>query len=116
MADDKERGPEIIEAHQELVGHVEKSASRMRALSMLTVVVALALSASYVIEIFLPFFGQTVETVNLADPTLRALEVIVLALALLWLYVGVRDLRFSSRMKKEIREARMKEQGLGERV
>jgi hypothetical protein len=113
MAEEKERGPEIIEAHQDLVGHVERGASKMRALSIVTVVVALSLSLSYLAELVLPFFGPSVQSVNLADPGLRALELVVLALALVWLYVGVRDLRFSSRMKREIHEARLKEKEVG---
>jgi len=116
MPEEAERGPEILDAHQELVSRIEQSAGRMRALAVVTVVVAALLSASYIIQLALPLTGTTTQTVNLTDPTLIATEVVVLALALAWLYVGVSDLRFTSRMRKEIGSARAKEKQLEGKV
>jgi len=42
--------------------------------------------------------------------------VVVLALALLWLYVGVSDLRFTWRIRGEIGAAREKEEQLRDRM
>lgn len=116
MAEDPEKGPEILDAHRELVSRIEQSAGRMRALAMITVVVAAALSISYVLQLALPLAGTTVQTVNLTDPTLVAAELVVLALALLWLYVGISDLRFSWRIRGEIGAALEKEKSLRDRL
>jgi hypothetical protein len=116
MTDDKERGREIIEAHQEMVHHIEQGAGRIRLLSAVTVVVALVLAASYVLQLALPLSGQKSVTVSLTDPGNVAAELIVLFLTLVWLYVGLRNFSFSSRMKREIEASREKEKVLSERV
>jgi hypothetical protein len=116
MSDEMERGPEIIDAHQELVRHIEQSAGRIRILSILTLVVAAVLAASYVSQLALPLTGTKTVTVNLSDPTNVAVELVVLALSIIWLYVGLQDLRFSSRMKGEIKAARSKEKELQNRI
>jgi hypothetical protein len=108
MSEEEERA-DVLEAHQELVGHVERSAGAIRLLSAVTVVVALILTGSYAYQLLLPYFGTTSVTVNLADPANQAAEAVVLVLALLWLYVGARDFAFSSRMRKQIRKARTDE-------
>lgn len=109
MSDEKERGPAIIDAHQELVGHIEQSTGRMRVLSGATIVVALVLALSYVSQLILPLTGTTSATVNLTDPVIVASEMFVLALALAWLYLGLRDFTFASRVRKGILDARVKE-------
>jgi hypothetical protein len=116
MSDEMERGPEIIDAHQELVRHIEQSAGRIRILSILTLVVAAVLAASYVSQLALPLTGTKTVTVNLSDPTNVAVELVVLSLSIIWLYVGLQDLRFSSRMKGEIKTARSKEKELQNRI
>ncbi len=113
MTDEK---TDIIEAHQDLVGHIEKSASGLRLLSGVTIAVALFLSVSYAYQLLLPALGTTSVTVNLTDPTNEATEVVVLLLALVWLYVGARDLLFASRMSKDIRAARFKEREIEGRI
>jgi len=112
MDDDGERAPQIIDAHQELVRHIEQGAGRIRILSILTLIVAGVLAIAYISQLALPLIGTTVVTVNLSDPANVATELIVLALALVWLYVGASDLRFSWRMKDEIKAARAKEEEL----
>jgi len=113
---DNERVADIIDAHQELVRHIEQGAARMRVLSALTLIVAAVLAASYLSQLALPLTGTTTVTVNLSDPYNIAVEFVVLALALVWLYVGVQDYRFSSRMKRDILEARLKEKQIQDRI
>jgi len=116
MSEEAEKGPGILDAHQELVYRIEQGARRMRALAALTVAVAALLSVAYLLQLALPLTGTTSETVSLTDPSLIATEVLVLALAMLWLYVGVSDFRFTSRMRGEIAVARGKERRLQEKV
>ena len=116
MSDGEERGPRIIDAHQELIKHIEQGAGRIRALSIVTIGVAMVLAASYVSQLLLPLAGVTSVPVNLTDPGTVGAELVVLGLALIWLYVGVRDLRFSSRMRAEIGEARSKEKEIQDRI
>jgi len=108
MNEDRKKGPEIIEAHQELVGHIEQGARRMQVLSVVTVIVAGFLAISYVAQLALPLTGTKTQTVNLTDPTLVITELVALGLTVVWLYVGVSDLGFSLRMKREISRARLK--------
>jgi hypothetical protein len=116
MSDEAERGPQILDAHQELVRHVEEGAARIRILSIVTLIVAAVLAVSYVYQIALPFAGTTTVTVNLSDPANVAAELVVMLLALAWVYVGVSDLRFSWRIQNEIRAARSKEREIEKRV
>lgn len=116
MSDEKERGPQIVDAHQELVRRIEQSTGRMRALSIVTIAVAVVLAISYLSQLALPLAGTTTVTVNLSDPGTVAAEMIVLVLALTWLLVGVQDLRFSWRIKAEIRQARIEEKGIEDRL
>jgi len=116
MSEDAENGPSILDAHQELVSRIEQGAWRMRALAAVTVAVAALLSVAYVLQLALPLTGTSSETVSLTDPTLVAAELLVLSLTLLWLYVGISDLRFTSRLRGEIALARAKERGLQDRM
>jgi len=116
MGSDKEAGPSIIEAYQELVVRIEQGASRMRALAALTVVVGAFLSLSYLAQLALPLTGTRTQTVDLTDPTLIATEIVVLGLALVWLYVGISDLRYSSRIRTEIRAARLSEREIEQKI
>ena len=116
MNDEAERGPQIIDAHQELVRHVEQTAGRIRALSIATVLVAAILAVSCLYQLLLPLAGTTTISVNLTDPVNVGTELVVLLLVILWLYVGFRDLRFSSRLSREIRLARSKEKEIRDRI
>jgi len=116
MSDDSEKGPQIIDAHQELISHIEQGAGRIRILSILTLIVAAFLAVSYASQLALPLFGTRSETVDLADPVLVGTEMVALALTIAWLYVGVRDLMFSTRMRREIGKARAKEREIAERI
>ena len=116
MSDDREKGTEIIGAHQELVSRIEQSTGRIRALSMVTILVAAILAASYLSQLALPLTGTDTVTVHLSDPTNVALELVVLALALAWLYVGVSDYRFASRVRTQIGAARSKEKDIEDKI
>jgi len=116
MSSEKEMGPDIIEAHQELVRRIEQGAGRMRTLAALSVIVAGFLTISYLAQLALPLTGTTTQTVDLTSPALVTTEVVVLGLALVWLYVGISDLRFSLRIKEEIYSARAGEKEIGKRI
>ena len=48
-------------------------------------------------------------SVNLLDPTLLALEAVLIVVTFAWLYVGVVNYLFASRLGRQIKEARAKE-------
>jgi uncharacterized membrane protein (DUF485 family) len=108
---------EIIEAHGSFVQHIEDGQARMKALSIITIAVAFLLLASYFDQVLTPFTtGTKVVTVNLLDPTLLALEVVLILVTFAWLYVGVANYLFASRLGRQIKEARTKEAELERRL
>lgn len=108
---------EIIEAHGDFVKHIEDGQARMKVLSLITIVVAFLLLASYFDQVLTPFTtGTKVVTVNLLDPTLLALEGILIVVTFAWLYVGVANYLFASRLGKQIKEARAKEKEIEGRL
>jgi hypothetical protein len=107
----------MIETHEEFIQHIESGSSMMRTLSAITIVVSFILLLAYVSQLLLPYVtGETVQPVNLLDPTLQGTEVAVSVLALLWLYVGVRDFLFTRRMGRAIREIRNLEKDIEKHV
>jgi hypothetical protein len=116
MPDERNDAVEVIEAHRDLVNQLEKSSGRMRALSLVTVMVAAILSLAYASQLALGLGGTTTVTVNLTDPVNEASEVVVLALAIAWLYVGVSDYLFSTRVGRAVARARMNERDLEKRL
>jgi hypothetical protein len=108
---------EIIEAHGSFVQHIEDGQARMRALSVITILVAFLLLASYFYQVLTPFTtGTTVVTVNLLDPTLLALEAVLIVVTFAWLYVGIVNYLFASRLGRQIKEARAKEKEIEGRL
>ncbi len=110
----EERGDQakvaILDAHEEFVQHIESGQARIRVRSVITMFVACLALASNFHQVLTPFTtGTKVVTVNLADPTLLALEAVLIAVTFAWLYVGVVNYLFSSRLGRQIREARAKE-------
>jgi hypothetical protein len=100
----------IVEAHEEFIQHIEAGSSRLKALSITSMAVALFLLVSYLIQEVLPFTsGTTVVTVNLLDPTLVAVQTILILLAFAWLYVGLVNYLFARRLGGKIKQAREKE-------
>src|SRR5271157_6528542 len=103
----------MIETHEEFIQHIEGGSSMMRTLSAITIVVSFVLLLAYISQLLLPYAtGVTSQTVSLVDPTLQVTEVAVSVLALLWLYVGIRDLLFSRRMRRAIKEIRALERDI----
>jgi hypothetical protein len=108
---------EIIEAHGSFVKHIEDGQARMKALSIITILVAFLLLASYFLQVLTPFTtGTKVVTVNLLDPTLLALEAILILVTFAWLYVGIVNYLFASRLGRQIKEARAKEKEIEGRL
>ena len=106
-----------LEVHEEFIQHVERGQRKLRNLSIITLVVAVLLGAAYSSQILEPFVtGQKVVQVNLADPTLVAVELLVLILTLAWIYVGAVNYLFYTRLGKSIKEIRAKEDELLRRI
>lgn len=101
-------GVMVIDAHEELMQQLESGQAKVRALSLVTVVVAFLLVASYFSQILLPFVSGSsrYQTVDLMSPTLIATEVVLIVLAAAWIYVGVVNYLFSARLNRRIREIR----------
>jgi hypothetical protein len=106
-----------IEAHEDFLQHVEDGRSKIRLLSVITVVVAFLLAASYAYQLLLPLAtGTKVVEVNLTDPALIASEVVFLILAGAWLYVGILNYLFSTRLGRSIQKARAMEREVERRI
>jgi preprotein translocase subunit SecE len=116
MTDEREDAVKVIEAHQELVTRLERTMGRMRVLSLVTVLVAAFFVLAYAYQLLLTFTGTKIVTVDLTNTGNQITEVVVLMLALAWLYVGGRDYLFSTRIRKVVREARTSEKELEKRL
>ena len=107
----------ILDAHEDFVQHIESGQSRIRSLSIITIAVAFLLLASYFYQILTPFTTKTTTvTVNLLDPTLIGLEAVLILVTFAWLYVGVVNYLFASRLGRQIKEARAKEKEIEGRL
>lgn len=107
MTNQEPAAKSVLEIHEEFLQRVEAGSARIRTLSLVTIFVAALLALSYVFEIATPYiYGTTTVSVNLTDPILVAFEVVLTILALIWLYVGISDYRFVSRLAKSISQAR----------
>ena len=114
---DRSPGALVIEAHEEFIQHIENGQRRIRMLSALTLVVAVFLGASYASQIVYPFAsGQSVVTVNLMQPALLALEAIGLLFTFAWIFVGVTNYLFATRMGRMVRAARKAEKEIGKNL
>jgi hypothetical protein len=103
----------FVDAHEEFVQHIEAGQRRILSLSVITLVVALLLSASYLVQIVYPFaLGQSAVTVNLTDPSLLALEIALFLLTVAWMIVGLRNYQFATRLGSMVKEARIAEREL----
>lgn len=74
------------------------------------------LAASYLTQLALPLFGVTVVTVDLTSASNQVVEIVALALAIAWLYVGARNLLFVRRVGPRIARARKSEDELAGRI
>jgi hypothetical protein len=117
LSDKAEAGVAAYEAHEEFIQHVEDGRTKIRLLSVMTIVVAFFLSAAYFSQILLPFLSNTkVVTVDLTDPVLILSEVVVLGLSVAWLYVGVANYLFSTRLGRSIKKARSLEKEIEDKI
>lgn len=119
MSDGEERSPAVmaIEAHEELLQHVEAGDAKMRMLSIITVVVAFILAASYSSQILTPFVSHTrFVQVDLLDPTLIVVQILLLILAAVWVYIGVSNYLFAVRSRGQIREIRALERQMEKQI
>ena len=106
-----------IETHEDFLQHIEAGRSKILTLSILTVFVAGLLALSYVYQLLLPYLsGATTVTVNLLDPGLEVFEVVLLILAIVWLYVGVRNYAFTLRLSRGIAQARALEAAMQKKI
>jgi hypothetical protein len=106
-----------LEAHDDFIQHVEVGQKRLRNLSLTTLVVTVILGAAYFSQILTPFVtGQTVVQVNLLDPGLLILEVLILGLTFAWMYVAALNYLFYTRLGKSIKQIRVMEAELLKRI
>ena len=78
--------------------------------------VAAVLAVDYLYQLALPLTGTTTVTVNVANPALEALQLVLLAFVIVWFYVGLNDLCFTRRMSKAIKESRAAEREVEKRI
>jgi hypothetical protein len=107
----------ILDAHEEFVQHIEDGQRRMKTLSVTTMAIAFLLLASYFYQVLTPFTSATrYVQVDLLDPTLLALEALLIAVTFAWLYVGAVNYLFASRLGRQVKEARAKERDIERRL
>ncbi|MDA4128154.1 MAG: hypothetical protein OK422_01610 [Thaumarchaeota archaeon] len=117
MAEDKSLALEASRLNEAFVEHIEVGGRKVRTMALVTTAVASFLLLSYVIQLVLPFaLGTTTVTVNLVDPTLVIFEVVLIVFTILWLFVGLRDYFFMTRISKQIKEIRAQEAEIGKRI
>jgi len=117
LSDKAESAVIIDEAHEDFAQHIETGSGRIRVLSILTLIVSVLLLASYFSQLLLPLVtGQTTVTVNLVDPSLLVFEGLIIILTFAWLYVGAVNYLFSTRLGKQVKQARAKEQEIEKRM
>ncbi len=117
MSDKPDSAVIIDEAHEDFAQHIEAGSGRIRLLSILTLIVSVLLLASYFSQLLLPLVtGQTTVTVNLVDPTLLVFEGLIIVLTFAWLYVGAVNYLFSTRLRRQVWEARAKEKEIEKRI
>lgn len=117
MSDKGEARIAAIEVHEDFLQHVEDGRSKIRLLSVVTIIVAFFLAVSYSYQLLLPFTTTTkTVVVDLTDPALIASEVVFLLLAGAWLYVGIVNYLFSTRMGRSVQRARAMEREIERRM
>jgi hypothetical protein len=117
LSDKPESAIVIDEAHEDFAQHIETGSGRIRLLSILTLIVSVLLLASYFSQLLLPFAtGQTTVTVNLVDPSLLVFEGLIIVLTFAWLYVGAVNYLFSTRLGRQVRDARTREREIEKRM
>ncbi len=117
MTEDDTPGVRLIETHEEFIQHLESGSSKIRILSLLTMAVAFLLLGSYFSQLLIPFTtGTRFVVVDLLDPTLLALQVLLIVITFVWLYVGVANYLFAKRVISNVKAARARENELEKKV
>jgi hypothetical protein len=107
----------LIEAHEEFVQHVERGTSKVKVLAAATIVVATLLLASYLYQLAYPLIsGTRYVQVDLLDPSLIVLQLLLIALVVSWLYVGVTNYVYARRLSKAVKAARAEERELEKEI
>ena len=108
MPEDDDPGVSTIEMHEEFIQHMESGGRKITLLAVVATVAGAYFAANYFVQlvVFPYVFGITSQTVNLVDPGLVAIGALSLAVSLLWLYAGIRDIMFGMKISKQIREIR----------
>jgi hypothetical protein len=108
VSEDRHPGVMAHEAQEAFMQHLERGSSRIKLLSIITIIITIFLAAAYVSQlVLLPYvFHIRTQTVNLLDPGLVISELVLLTIVLIWLSVAVRELIFVTRLSNQIREIR----------
>ena len=108
MPEDKDPSVSVIELQEEFIQHMERGGRKIMLLAALATLAGAYFATSYFLQlvVFPYVLGITTQTVSLVDPGLMAVGAVSLAISLLWLYAGLRDLVFGRRMAKRIKEIR----------
>ncbi|MDE1858234.1 MAG: hypothetical protein KGI26_04095 [Thaumarchaeota archaeon] len=108
MSEERDLDVSMIEIQEEFIQHMERGGKKVTLLAAIATVAGAYFAASYFLQlvVFPYWLGITTQTVNLVDPGLVVAGAVSLAVSLLWLYAGLRDLAFGRRMAKQIKEIR----------
>lgn len=117
MSDKGDARVAAIEVHEDFLQHVEDGRSKIKLLSIITIVVAFIFEVSYGYQLLLPVMtGTKIVVVNLTDPALIASEFVFILLGGAWLYVGIVNYLFQTRMGRSIDRARAMEREVERRM
>lgn len=116
--EDKHPGAQAFEVHEEFISHIESGSSKLRLISLITLIVSSFLFINYILQlVYFPYIlGQKVQEVDLTNPYLVMLEVFLSLFSLLWLYVAVTNLLFLNRLMKQIREIRQLQKEIEKKI
>ena len=108
MTEESDTGVSSIELQEEFIQHMEAGGRKIRLLAVIATLSGAYFAVNYFLQLVVfPFgLGITTQSVNLLDPGLMAVGALSLAISLLWLFAGLRDLRFERRVAKQVREIR----------
>jgi len=115
--EDESPGLKFIEAHEMFIEHVEAGRTKIRILSVATIITAFLLLASYLSQLLLPFTsGTRYVQLDLLDPVTVVIQVLLVGFIFIWLYIAFVDYFFVTRLGSLIEEGRMMEKQLEQRV
>ena len=108
MPEGEDPSVSMIELQEEFIQHMERGGRKITLLAAIATIAGAYFAVSYFLQlVVLPYvFGVTTQTVNLVDPGLMVVGGVSLAVSVLWLYAGLRDLMFGRVMAKRIKEIR----------